>query len=74
MECLGRRHPGGSEGAECLASLATHRFRTFGASDRRNDDYEDAALRVEDLHPGNVLIAAHGELIVIDPAIFPRPL
>lgn len=59
----------GAERHECEPMMQARGFDR-----RRNDDYEDAALRVEDLHPGNVLIAAQGELIVIDPAIFPKPL
>ena len=39
---------------------------------RAMDDYEGGNLKVEDLHPGNVLVDADGNLLVIDPAIFPR--
>ncbi len=36
-----------------------------------SDDYANDLLQVADLHPGNVLVDADGELHVIDPAIFP---
>ena len=39
---------------------------------RSSDDFDGARLTVEDLHSGNVLVDGAGQLIVIDPAIFPR--
>ncbi len=39
---------------------------------RSKEDYEGLILTVEDLHNGNVLMDAEGNLIVIDPAIYPR--
>jgi hypothetical protein len=43
-----------------------------GYKRRSNDDYEGRLLTVEDLHSGNVLIDDENNLLVIDPAIFPR--
>jgi hypothetical protein len=47
-------------------------MRTRGFRRRSNDDYESALLKVEDLHSGNVLVDVSGNLLVIDPAIFPK--
>jgi hypothetical protein len=47
-------------------------MRARGYKRRYNDDYEGRLLNVEDLHSGNVLIDEEDNLLVIDPAIFPR--
>ncbi|MBP6507863.1 MAG: hypothetical protein KA257_09900 [Opitutaceae bacterium] len=57
----------GAERAETEAMMGARGFRR-----RSNDDYEGPGLTVEDLHPGNVLSDLEGNLLVIDPAIFPR--
>jgi len=48
------------------------RMRQHGFGRRANDDYENEVLSVEDLHAGNVLVDAAGNLLVIDPVIYPR--
>jgi hypothetical protein len=47
-------------------------MRARGYQRRSNDDYEGDRLTVEDLHSGNVLINDENNLLVIDPAIFPK--
>ena len=39
---------------------------------RSSDDYESPSSTVEDLHCGNALLDDDGQLLVIDPAIYPR--
>ena len=55
-----------------LRSETEPMMRASGYRRRSNDDYEGQRLTVEDLHSGNVHVDAAGNLIVIDPAIFPR--
>jgi hypothetical protein len=45
-------------------------METRGYSRTRHDDYHSPQLLVEDLHDGNVLVDADGQLHVIDPVIF----
>ncbi len=59
----------GGERHEC-----EHLMRARGFERHRHDDYVGETLQIEDLHPGNVLVNAQGDLIVIDPVIFPRKL
>ena len=47
-------------------------MRARGYRRRSSDDYEGDRLTVEDLHSGNVLIDEENNLLVIDPAIFPK--
>jgi hypothetical protein len=53
--------------SETEAMMATRGFRR-----KSSDDYADERFHVEDLHAGNVLVDAEGNLLVIDPAIYPR--
>jgi hypothetical protein len=48
-------------------------MRARGFSRRAGDNYANERLLVEDLHCGNVLADRAGNLLVIDPAIYPQP-
>ena len=48
-------------------------MRCRGFVRTRNDDYRRGPIVVEDLHDENVFVDKHGNVVVIDPAIFLKP-
>lgn len=66
----------GATAAEVLAEMTRRGFTRIAPTKTgvcNDNDYENALLRVEDLHDENVLVRPDGSLAVIDPVIYLQP-